>query len=193
MLMSRMAMSAWKPAAILAAFAPTTPPPRIVMWAGATPGTPPSRMPRPICGRSRYLAPSWMLIRPATSLIGVSSGSRPLVVGQRFVGDAGRAGLEHRLGQLAVGGEVEIGEEHLPVANQRPLRSACGSFTLTIMSARAKISSGPLDQLAPWPQVIVVGQARAEPGPGLDRAPGARGGPIPRRRPAAWPRGIRPA
>ena len=38
-------MLAPKPAAILAALAPTTPPPRIVMWAGATPGTPPSRMP----------------------------------------------------------------------------------------------------------------------------------------------------
>ncbi|MFM8802938.1 MAG: hypothetical protein ACKOK8_03340 [Planctomycetia bacterium] len=44
---------------------------------GATPGTPPSRIPRPICGFSRYFAPSWMLIRPATSLIGMSSGSRP--------------------------------------------------------------------------------------------------------------------
>ena len=45
--------------------------------AGGTPGTPPSRMPRPSNGRSRYFAPSWMLIRPATSLIGVSSGSVP--------------------------------------------------------------------------------------------------------------------
>ncbi len=77
MLTSSRPMLAPKPAAILAALAPTTPPPRMVMWAGSTPGTPPSRMPRPICGRSRYLAPSWMLMRPATSLMGVSSGSRP--------------------------------------------------------------------------------------------------------------------
>ena len=52
------APSAPKPAATFAAFAPTIPPPRIVIWAGATPGTPPNRIPRPICGRSRYLAPS---------------------------------------------------------------------------------------------------------------------------------------
>ena len=77
MLMSSSPMLARKPAAIRAALAPTTPPPRMVMWAGSTPGTPARRMPRPICGRSRYFAPSWMLIRPATSLIGVSSGSRP--------------------------------------------------------------------------------------------------------------------
>ena len=77
MFTSRIATAAPKPAATLAALAPTVPPPRIVIWAGCTPGTPPSRMPRPICGRSRYLAPSWMLIRPATSLMGVNSGSRP--------------------------------------------------------------------------------------------------------------------
>jgi hypothetical protein len=29
------------------------------------------------CGRSRYFAPSWRLIRPAPSLMGVSSGKRP--------------------------------------------------------------------------------------------------------------------
>ena len=40
-------------------------------------GTPASKIPRPSWGRSRYLAPSWMLIRPATSLIGVSSGRSP--------------------------------------------------------------------------------------------------------------------
>ena len=46
-------------------------------FAGSTPGTPPRRMPRPSNGRSRYFAPSWMLIRPATSLIGVNSGRLP--------------------------------------------------------------------------------------------------------------------
>jgi hypothetical protein len=67
-----------RPAATLAALVPTIPPPRTTTCAGATPGTPPSRMPRPIMGFSRYLAPSWMLILPAISLIGVSSGSVPL-------------------------------------------------------------------------------------------------------------------
>ena len=46
--------------------------------AGATPGTPASKIPRPSWGRSRNFAPCWMLIRPATSDIGVSSGSEPL-------------------------------------------------------------------------------------------------------------------
>src|SRR5262250_2475074 len=65
-----MATLAPRPAATLAALAPTTPPPRMTTLAGSTPGTPPSRMPRPSKGRSRYFAPSWMLMRPATSLVG---------------------------------------------------------------------------------------------------------------------------
>ena len=55
------------------------PPPRITTFAGATPGTPPSRMPRPPFGFSRYCAPTCTAMRPATSLIGVSSGSEPSV------------------------------------------------------------------------------------------------------------------
>ena len=45
--------------------------------AGSTPGTPPSSTPLPPYTFSRYFAPSWTAIRPATSLIGVSSGSSP--------------------------------------------------------------------------------------------------------------------
>jgi hypothetical protein len=45
--------------------------------AGATPGTPPSSMPRPPCAFSRQWAPAWIDIRPATSDIGASKGSRP--------------------------------------------------------------------------------------------------------------------
>ena len=56
---------------------PTTPPPMITTSPGATPGTPPSRMPLPPNTFSRYLAPSCTAIRPATSDIGVSSGSSP--------------------------------------------------------------------------------------------------------------------
>ena len=44
-----------------------------------------------------------------------------LVVGERLVGDGRGAAGEHRLGQLAVGGEVEVGEDRLPAADQRPL------------------------------------------------------------------------
>src|SRR5579863_760780 len=65
------------PMATLAALVPTTPPPRMATFAGATPGTPPSRMPRPPLGRSRYCAPTCTARRPATSLMGVRSGSDP--------------------------------------------------------------------------------------------------------------------
>ena len=65
------------PAATLAALVPTTPAAQHHDVRRRTPGTPPSRIPRPIIGFSRYFAPSWMLIFPAISLIGVSSGSVP--------------------------------------------------------------------------------------------------------------------
>ena len=65
------------PTAMRAACVPTTPPPRITTSAGGTPGTPPSRTPRPPCSFSRQWAPAWIDMRPATSLIGASSGSPP--------------------------------------------------------------------------------------------------------------------
>ena len=65
------------PIAMKAAFMPTTPPPITITVAAATPGTPPSRMPRPPSGRSRMKAPAWVATLPAISLIGASSGSRP--------------------------------------------------------------------------------------------------------------------
>ena len=49
-LRSMMVTCAPMPSAILAALVPTMPPPRITTFAGATPGTPPSRMPRPPFG-----------------------------------------------------------------------------------------------------------------------------------------------
>ena len=61
-----------------AACMPTAPPPMIITFAGGTPGTPPSRMPRPPSGFSSMNAPAWVAIFPATSDIGASSGSRPL-------------------------------------------------------------------------------------------------------------------
>ena len=56
---------------------PTAPPPITITFAAATPGTPPSRMPRPPSGFSRKKAPACVAILPATSLIGASSGRRP--------------------------------------------------------------------------------------------------------------------
>src|SRR5690606_40792380 len=45
--------------------------------AGGTPGTPPSRTPRPSCERMRWYAPTCVASRPATSLIGASRGREP--------------------------------------------------------------------------------------------------------------------
>ena len=65
------------PSAIIAACVPTTPPPRITTLPGATPGTPPSRMPLPPCGFSSQNAPACTAMRPATSDIGASNGNPP--------------------------------------------------------------------------------------------------------------------
>ena len=66
-----------RPAAIFAASVPTTPPPIITTLAGLTPATPPKRMPFPCCGFSKYFAPCWTDMRPATSDMGMSKGSLP--------------------------------------------------------------------------------------------------------------------
>ena len=58
-------------------------------------------------------------MRPATSLIGFSSGSAPLLRRHRFIGDAGRARLHQPLGLRLVGGEVEVGEQDVPRLEQR--------------------------------------------------------------------------
>jgi hypothetical protein len=65
------------PTLMTAACEPATPPPRITTSAGGTPGTPPSSTPRPPLPFSRQRAPTCGAMRPATSDIGVSSGSVP--------------------------------------------------------------------------------------------------------------------
>ena len=65
------------------------------------------------CAFCRQYAPTCTDIRPATSLIGVRSGSAAVGRGDGLVGDAGRARLHQRLGLRLVGREVQIGEEHL--------------------------------------------------------------------------------
>ena len=69
--------SASMPAAIQAAFHPTLPAPITTTRAGRTPGAPPISTPRPPLWRSRKWAPCCGARRPATSLIGASSGSEP--------------------------------------------------------------------------------------------------------------------
>ena len=77
-LRSSSSTSASMPWAIHAAFQPTLPAPSTTTRAGRTPGAPPSSTPRPPCSRSRKCEPTCGAIRPATSLIGASSGSAPV-------------------------------------------------------------------------------------------------------------------
>ena len=60
-----------------AAFIPDTPPPIITTLPGFTPGTPPSKTPRPPLAFCSANAPAWIDRRPATSDIGVSNGKDP--------------------------------------------------------------------------------------------------------------------
>ena len=67
------------PSAIAAAFMPDTPAPMTTTLAAYTPDTPPIRVPRPPPCRIRWYAPTCGASRPATSLIGASSGRAPLL------------------------------------------------------------------------------------------------------------------
>ena len=113
MLRSSTKTSASMPTAMNAAFRPTTPPPMIMTVAGATPGTPPSRMPaaaerlleheRARLGRdlARHLAHRREQRQPAALVL------------DRLVRDAGRAGLDQRARQLGVGRQVQVREERV--------------------------------------------------------------------------------
>ena len=60
-------------------------------------------------------------MRPATSLIGLSSGNCARARRHRFIGDAGRARLHQPFGLRLVGGEVEVGEQDVARLEQRDL------------------------------------------------------------------------
>ena len=108
---SRMVTSARMPTARVAAWVPTTPPPRMTTFAGATPGEPPSSRPGPPCGCIRYWPAACAARRPAISLIGVSSGSAPCDVLDGLVGDRGDLRLDEGVGERPVGGQVQVGEQ----------------------------------------------------------------------------------
>ena len=104
------------PSAIVAACVPETPPPRTTTSAAGTPGTPPSRMPRPPCAFSSACAPTCGARRPATSDIGVSKRQAAVGRGHRLVGDAGRAAGDEILGLREIGREMQIGVQDLAAA-----------------------------------------------------------------------------
>ena len=116
-----------------------------------------------------------MLIRPATSLMGVNSGKPAVVVAERFVGHRGRPGAEHGFGQRPVGGEVEIGEDDLAGPQLRQL----GRLRLLDLHDHLRpgvnlVRAG--NDLGPGLLVILVGQPGAEPRAGLDQHLVARPG-----------------
>ena len=113
---SKTVTSAPRPTAMTAAFAPATPPPMTVTRADRVPGTPDISRPRPPAERIRVAAPTVGARRPATSLIGASSGRPPPGELHRLVGDRGDAVGDEAVGERAVGGEVQVGEQHEVVA-----------------------------------------------------------------------------
>ena len=108
--------SAPSPTAIWVALAPTTPPPMTTTFAGSTPGTPPSRMPRPPCSRSRQWAPAWIGHAPGDLGHGGEQGQSAAGRRHGLVGDADGAAGDQVLGLLGVGGQVQVGEQDLPLA-----------------------------------------------------------------------------
>ena len=104
------------PAATRAAWVPTTPPPITTTFAGATPGTPPSSTPRPPFAFCSVQAPTCGASRPATSDIGASKRQPARGIRHRLIGDAGRARGQQVPRLLRIGGQMQVGEQHLPLA-----------------------------------------------------------------------------
>ena len=114
--MSKTVTSAPSPTAITAAFAPATPPPMTVTRAERVPGTPDISRPRPPAERIRVAAPTVGARRPATSRH--RREQRQAAAGKLhgLVGDRGDAVGDEPVGERAVGGEVQVGEQHEVVA-----------------------------------------------------------------------------
>ena len=98
-----------------------------------------------------------------------------LVVAERFVGHGDRAGLQEVLGQLAVGGEVEIGEDDLPPP-QQPALAGLGLFDLDDHLRPAVDLFGRGGQFGPVADVLVVAQAGAAARARLDQHAVSRAG-----------------
>ena len=158
------------PMAILAASVPETPPPMIVTLAAGVPGTPPSRMPAPPAGLSRWWAAAWTASRPATSLIGVSSGSLRSGGLHGLVGDGVDAALEQEVGESAVGGQVQVGEQLLALAEAVVLgRDRLLDLDDQVGAGEHLVGGG--DDGGAGRGVLGVGEARTVAGAALDQHP----------------------
>src|SRR5512132_2324888 len=102
--------SASIPAAICAAFPPAIPPPSTTTLAGMTPEAPPIRTPR----RPLEVLRSLLGRHPAGDLRHRRQQRQPAVRGlDRLVRHGADPPIHEEPGQLLIGGEVEVGEEHV--------------------------------------------------------------------------------
>ena len=106
-------------------------------------------------------------MRPATSLMGASSGKRVVLVAHGLVGDGHVAGGDERVGALRGGGQVQVGEERLvlPRARAGGTPRATGSFTLQTRSAAAHTSSAVSTIFAPVRTKSASGMDEPSPAP----------------------------
>ena len=158
--------SACMPSAMIAEFRPTTPPPRITTLAGGTPGTPPSRMPRPPCAFSSDQAPICGASRPATSLIGASSGRWRSGVSTVSYAIPVMPDASERLRQRLVCGDVQVREERQVLAEPAVLLGD----RLLHLQQQLRRAPDLVDRGDPRADggVGVVGEARADAGVLLD-------------------------
>ena len=158
--------SACMPSAMIAELRPTTPPPRITTFAGGTPGTPPSRMPRPPCAFSSDQAPICGASRPATSLIGASSGRWRLGVSTVSYAMPVMPDASERARQRLVGGDVQVREQRQVLAEPGVLLGD------RLLHLQQQLRRAPhlVDRGDPRADrgVGVVGEARADAGVLLD-------------------------
>ena len=98
-------------------------------------------MPRPPCDFSSVHAPICVASRPATSLIGASSGRRPLSSSTVSYATAATPLVDERARERLVGREVQVREEDEIGPQPARTRRAIGSFTLSSRSAASQTSS----------------------------------------------------
>jgi hypothetical protein len=139
---------------------------------------------------SRWLAAAWMAMRPATSLIGASSGRPPPGAGDGLVGDAHARAISASA-CCPVRRQMQVGEQDLVRAQQRAL-AGCGSLTLTIISAACEDLGRIVQQRRAGLLVVaVVQQADGRAGAALDQHAVAVQRPARARWPASGRRGTR--
>ncbi len=136
------------PIAMRAALVPATPPPRITTLARRHAGHAAEQHARAALLLLQAMRADLHRHAPRDLAHRRQQRQRAARVGDGLVGDAGGARAHQPLGLRAVGGEMQIGEQHLPRAQQRDLRG-CGSFTFTTISAAANTSSAVAAIVAP--------------------------------------------